>query len=328
MHADVLDQHGPLFLGSRLKRLADRMQADAAQILAAVDLPVQPSHLPLLAALDGAGSLTVSEAVEALRISQPAVTRIVAALTELGYINSTRPAADQRQKAMELTPAGRDLAGRMKADLWPPVRAAAEDLCAAPADTLLAQVRGLEEALERRSLLQRVIDHGAGSRPAPAGLRLRAYTDDLAPVFYALTAEWIEAMFSLEENDRRILSDPRGLIVERGGLILFVEAEGVGIVGTGALIKISDGVYELTKMGVTARARGHKAGEFLLRGLLQRAEAMAITELFLLTNRKCAAAIHLYEKVGFRHDADVMRTHGSRYARCDVAMRYPLRRSP
>jgi len=44
--------------------------------------------------------------------------------------------------------------------------------------------------------------------------------------------------------------------------------------------------------------------------------------LYLLSNRKSAAAIHLYEKVGFVHDARVMRKFAAQYARCDVAMRY------
>jgi ribosomal protein S18 acetylase RimI-like enzyme len=44
--------------------------------------------------------------------------------------------------------------------------------------------------------------------------------------------------------------------------------------------------------------------------------------LYLLTNRKCAAAIHLYEKLGFEHSEEIMRRYGQRYERCDVAMIY------
>jgi GNAT superfamily N-acetyltransferase len=128
--------------------------------------------------------------------------------------------------------------------------------------------------------------------------------------FRDINAEWIEAMFSLEENDRRILSDPRGQILDRGGLILFVEAEGLGTVGTGALMRTDDGCSELTKMAVSQRARGCKAGEHLLRAVLARAEAMRIETLYLLTNTKCEAAVHLYEKVGFRHDAGIMERFG------------------
>ena len=82
--------------------------------------------------------------------------------------------------------------------------------------------------------------------------------------------------------------------------------------------------FELTKMGVTATARGLKAGEALLAAMIERAKAMRAQQLYLLTNRKCAAAIHLYEKAGFVHDAGIMAQYGARYARCDVAMDYPL----
>ena len=49
---------------------------------------------------------------------------------------------------------------------------------------------------------------------------------------------------------------------------------------------------------------------------------MRIKTLYLLTNHICAPAIHLYEKAGFRHDAEIMARYGARYERCDVAMRY------
>ena len=56
---------------------------------------------------------------------------------------------------------------------------------------------------------------------------------------------------------------------------------------------------------------------------LERAKAMGVADrLYLLTNRKCGPAIHLYEKLGFQHDAEIMALFGSRYERCDVAMRY------
>ena len=53
-----------------------------------------------------------------------------------------------------------------------------------------------------------------------------------------------------------------------------------------------------------------------------------MTSLYLLTNRKCAAAIHLYEKLGFEHDPAILQSHGKRYERCDVAMSFPLEARP
>ena len=155
-------------------------------------------------------------------------------------------------------------------------------------------------------------------------LILREYSDDLAQHFHDINAEWIDAMFVLETLDREVLQNPREKIIAPGGVILFVEAPGRGVVGTCALKPTGGGGYELTKMGVRESARGTGAGAFLLEAVIARARQIGADPLYLLTNRDCAAAIHLYEKLGFRHDAGIMADYGARYARCDVAMRYAL----
>lgn len=155
------------------------------------------------------------------------------------------------------------------------------------------------------------------------GLAIVDYQDALAPEFAAINAEWIETMFVLEPHDRDVLENPRRYIIDRGGAILFVEAAGLGIVGAGALMPTpGTRALELTKMGVRASARGRKAGEFLLAALIDRAQTMTADELYLLTSHRCEAAIHLYEKAGFVHSAEIMARFGATYARCDVAMRY------
>jgi GNAT superfamily N-acetyltransferase len=153
-------------------------------------------------------------------------------------------------------------------------------------------------------------------------LSIRDYDDDLAADFHDINVEWISAMFALEQADREVLENPREHILEPGGAILFVEADGVGVIGTCALRKTGAGSFELTKMAVRESARGLKAGEFLLAAAIERAKAMRAETLYLLTNARCAAAIHLYEKLGFAHDARIMALYGARYERCDVAMRY------
>jgi ribosomal protein S18 acetylase RimI-like enzyme len=158
----------------------------------------------------------------------------------------------------------------------------------------------------------------------PARLKIHEFSDDLAQAFHDINAEWITAMFALEQTDIDVLENPRERIIDRGGTILFIEAPGKGIVGTCALQQTSPGKFELTKMGVTAAARGLKAGEALLAAMIERARAMGAQLLYLLTNHKCAAAIHLYEKAGFCHDPEIMAQYGARYARCDVAMDFPL----
>ncbi|KCZ92823.1 MarR family transcriptional regulator [Hyphomonas johnsonii MHS-2] len=311
---DILQDLGYLALGSRLKRLAERLQADATQVFEQNCFVTQPSHFPLLAALDRYGPLTVGEAVAALGVSQPAVTRSLLGLIDLGLAETTVSETDRRQKSISLTPDGIAAIARMKRDVWPHVARAAEELAAGPDAGLLDQLARVEAALDERSLSERARD----------GHAIVDYSDDLADAFYTINAEWITEMFSLEPEDRHVLSHPREAIIDKGGAILFVSTGGLGIVGTCALMPVADGTFELTKMGVLKTARGRKAGEYLLAATLDRARSMDMETLFLLTSRKCESAIHLYEKLGFRHDAGILATFGKRYERCNVAMTYPL----
>ncbi|MEL6388056.1 MAG: bifunctional helix-turn-helix transcriptional regulator/GNAT family N-acetyltransferase [Pseudomonadota bacterium] len=314
MSGDVLADIGHLGLGSRVKRLAERLLSDAAVIHAESGEPLQPGQFPVIAALDRYGPLTVNAAVAAVGISQPAMTRAISDLVASGLVVVTPSRDDKRQKLISLSEAGQALVARMKRAMWPRVDAAARDLFTGLSGDFLAQLSQVEARLSEQSLLARV---RADAR------EIVPYRDDLAPLFYTINAEWIEDMFVLEDHDRHVLSNPRETIIDRGGDVLFVAVGGLGIVGTCALQPDDHGFIELTKMGVLKVARDAKVGEFLLRAVLEVARARGFLEkLYLVTNTACAPAIHLYEKLGFVHDGEIMNLFGSRYARCDVAMRY------
>lgn len=307
---DVLELEGAVMLGSRLKRLAERLQSGAERIALDCGLPMQPSQMPLLTALYRRGPMTVGEAVRLLGISQPAVTRILTRVMEMGLIETSRDARDQRSKTVSLSAKGHEAMDLANTVLWPRLRAAVDEVCDAPA--LLGLIEATERALADRPLEQ---------RPC-GGLAIRRFDDALAGDFYRINAAWIDAMYRLEQTDIDVLGNPRERIIAPGGDILFVEDPRLGIIGTCALQKTGNRQFELTKMGVLDAARGRKAGEFLLHAIIARAGALGCDRLYLLSNARSAAAIHLYEKLGFVHDVGIMEEFGRRYARCDVAMLY------
>lgn len=315
MSTDLLRDLGPGYLGSRLKRLGERMQAGAAQVTADAGLPMQPSQMPVLEALNG-HALTIGELVQAIGISQPGITRSVRQLVGLGLVDS-QPCADQRKRVVTLTPAGQAAFARARMCV---VSALEDAVCGLAKDRMKAFMRtigDLETALAETPLDARA------AKAKPEVLMLREFEDSLAGAFRDINLEWIKAMFHLEAADAETLNHPREKIIDAGGVVLFAEARGLGIVGAGALMPVGRGrAMELTKLGVLERARGLKAGEFLLQALIDRAKTLRARPLFLLTNKKCAAAVHLYEKFGFQHDADIMRRYGAEYERCDVAMCY------
>jgi DNA-binding MarR family transcriptional regulator/GNAT superfamily N-acetyltransferase len=311
---DVLAGFGVGFLGTRLKRLAERLLGDAAQVAQHLGLPVQPTQVSLLMAIHMHGPISVSDLAERLQLSQPTVSRALAGLT--GFVRVQRSQADQRAKRLTLTKKGDVLVSRIQTVLLPRIERAAASLVAGEPAGFMAMVARVESRLAEASLLHRV---EASGQPATW---VRDFSDELAGDFYRINAEWIESMFALEENDIALLSRPRELILDKGGLVLFAETPDLGVVGTCALMVSEGGWVELTKMGVLESARGRKIGEFLLAQTLERAASAGFDKVYLLTNKKCAPAIHLYEKLGFVHDREIARKFGCRYERCDVAMSY------
>lgn len=316
---DILRDLGHLALGSRLKRLADALLADAAKVHSDAGAPMQPGQFPLIAALDRYGPMSVNDAAEILGISQPAATRAVSESVKNGLVTSGPGQDDKRFRELSLTELGRSTVTDMKRSMWPRVEAAACDLTRGLSGDFLDSITEIESRLLEQSMLARVRANTLSILP---------FSDALAPHFQEINLEWIEAMFTVEPHDREVLSHPKENIIDKGGEIYFVRSGDSEILGTCALERAADGFMELTKMGVKSAARGKGAGEFLLRFILERTrESGWQDKLFLVSNKRNVAAVKLYEKLGFEHDTEIMDLFGARYERCDVAMRYRARLS-
>jgi DNA-binding MarR family transcriptional regulator/GNAT superfamily N-acetyltransferase len=314
--ADIVADRSALFLGSRLKRLAERMQSQVIRLVEQADLPLQPSHMPLLGTLDRDGPQTISVLTEAVQVAQPTITRAISHLTELGLVEINREQRDQRHKTVRLTEAGRAALDRAKILVWNRTEAAVEEVLAELDASFLNNLTALEALL-----IQEPLDVRA-RRYSTRGVTIEPFRDALAPAFKSINAEWITDMYAMEPADLKVLDHPREAVLNNGGVILFASVEGVGPVGTCALRRTGEQAFELTKMGVLKSARGAKIGEMLLQAAITEAQRLGADPLFLLSNKKSAAAIRLYEKAGFVHDAGIMDAYGTAYVRCDVAMVY------
>ncbi|MER8832737.1 MarR family transcriptional regulator [Mesorhizobium sp. M0909] len=153
---DVVRSLGFLCLGSRMKRIGEQLQAEAQRLLDRLDVPVQASQYPLLAALDRLGPLPVGELAQSLGIAQPGITRSVSLLAELGLLEVSQSTDDQRRRIVALTRDGRRLVDVAKRDVWPRIENAVADLCADLSGPLLEQLTAIEDGLAAAPLDRRV----------------------------------------------------------------------------------------------------------------------------------------------------------------------------
>jgi putative acetyltransferase len=148
--------------------------------------------------------------------------------------------------------------------------------------------------------------------PEP-GRDFSLYRDD----FRTLNEEWLNRYFTIEPHDRLLLDDPEQQILSRGGYIFFA-LDGKKAVGTCALIKEDDAVYELAKLGVTEAYKGKGLGEKLCRAVIDKAKSVRAKTLYLVSSSRLLPALTLYRKLGFRNVE--MAASESEYRRADIKM--------
>jgi DNA-binding MarR family transcriptional regulator len=157
MVEDVVRSFGFLTLGTRMKRIGEKLQADTQRIMDELGAPLQASQYPFLAAIDRLGPLTVGELADAIGITQPGATRTVAQLVELGMLESEQAPDDQRRRIVSLSKEGRRLVATAKRDVWPRIRDAVADLCGDLDGPLLDQLAAIEDGLAAQPLQRRVV---------------------------------------------------------------------------------------------------------------------------------------------------------------------------
>ena len=116
--------------------------------------------------------------------------------------------------------------------------------------------------------------------------------------FYQLNRVWIEESWVLEDSDKKDLLNPE-IIIQNGGQIFFAISKNE-VIGTVAMIKNSDKIYELAKMTVKSNYRGKGIANLLMDKCIEFAFKKNASEIFLISNDSLTVARNLYEKYGFK----------------------------
>jgi GNAT superfamily N-acetyltransferase len=126
------------------------------------------------------------------------------------------------------------------------------------------------------------------------------YQDQYQDDFRKLNLEWLDKYNLTEEPDLKVLNDPRGTIIKHGGYIWLAKNDSE-IIGSSALIKEHDGVFELAKMSVANHWQGKGISKLLIEVCLEKARELKARKVELFSNHQLVAALKLYERYGFRY---------------------------
>lgn len=320
---DFLKDLGALALGSRLRRLTERLAQDVSQIYRELDIDFEPRWFPVYYLLSQKAPLGVVDIARILEVSHPAVNQIAGEMINHGLVHALKDDTDKRKRLLALTEAGLAMQPVMR-EIWAGVHQAVQSVLEETDSQLLADINNFETAVSERPIHQRFLQEYREKRKAEGSVEIIPYEPAYKDDFCRINREWIEKYFVMEPEDERVLRNPDATILEPGGHILFARRIDTNeILGTCALIREPDGSFELAKMGVSEAARGQQIGKQLLVAAIEKARQLNAPHVSLETNSNLKAAINLYTKLGFvlqAPDPD----HPSTYHRGDTQMRLTL----
>ncbi|GAA4330573.1 bifunctional helix-turn-helix transcriptional regulator/GNAT family N-acetyltransferase [Flaviaesturariibacter amylovorans] len=293
---DFYSRTGKMALGSRLRRLSDRITDEAAAIYQLYGNDFQPRWFPVFYVLSEQDGRTITEIASEIGHSHVSVSQIVKDLARNGYLEERAVSGDRRKNHVFLSELGRATAVRLQ-EQFRDVNDALEAAMAETSYNLWGAIAEWEHLLERKPLLRRVQELKKARESAE--VQVVDYQPEYAAAFRALNEEWISKYFRMEAADYAALDHPDEKILQPGGHI-FVALYGGEAVGVCALLKHTDGTWELAKMAVSPKAQGKNIGWLLGRRVIEKARELGATALFLESNTMLKPAVNLYYKLGFR----------------------------
>ena len=142
-----------------------------------------------------------------------------------------------------------------------------------------------------------------------------SFDEEYSSIFYELNKLWIEESWLLEESDKFDLLNPKESIIDKGGEIFFALIDG-NVIGTVAMIRSADRIYELAKMTVEINYRGNGIANKLMDQCLNYAMNNNAQQIYLITNDTLLIARNLYDKYGFKE----VKLDSDKYLRGNVKM--------
>ena len=318
----ALQQLGILALGTRFRVLSENMMAAVKVFYEDNNLAFEPRWFPLsrtVYAQPGIGMMAVSQQ---LGVSHAAVNAFCRQLLDAGLIELTLDPDDARIKKVTLSEAGLVLHTRLEPAWFVLQRALETAFPGESANHILDTLALLEEGVDDKAM-PRGLKTVLKSDAVLSGLDIVPYepeNPDHKRYFAALNIEWLEQYFTVEPVDRKMFADPVATIIVPGGCIYMAAVHGQ-IVGTCALIKRSDEIYELGKMAVSAIFQGKGIGSALVGVIENHARDLGLKTLYLVSSVKLPHAVPTYRKLGW---VDSQTNLHELYARSDISLQKTL----
>lgn len=312
---DFIKQLQELALGTRLKRLSDTLMGDVAKIYKDEHLEFEPRWFTMLFLLNKEKSLSIIEIADRLKLSHPAVVQFANQMKSKNYVLEKKDKNDARKRMLAISTKGKLLIEKLQPILVQIENSTRELLQESGIDVLYA-IEKIEKSLQTQSMYDRVKTGLKSSLLSE--VKITPFQSKYKADFKQLNERWIQKFFTFEKSDSRILGNPEKYILESGGAVFFAVHQ-KKVIGTIGISNHGKGIFEVNKMAVAEEFQGQSIGAKLLTEAIAFAKKKKAKQVYLESNTKLRAALHLYNKLGFKKVKDFTSTT---YKRSNIKMTY------
>lgn len=314
---DTLRGLGEIGMASRLKRVSEYLMRETQFVYNTYNINFDPYLFPTFKIIKNKDGITNTEINSCLRTTQPATTQTINKLLKKNLIILKHDKVDKRKKKIYLSDEGKQLI-KNATPIWESIESIVKKYTSFNSNSLLEHLNILESQFESKSFSKAIIEH-INMKNLGNTVKIIDFSSEYRSKFYELNVEWIKKFFYVEPFDEEVLSNPEKHIIDKNGYIFFAKLNNT-IVGTVAIMP-KNGVYELTKMGVSPEHRGHKIGQKLVQHCIDFAKKLELEKLILYSNTMLENAIYIYRKYGF---VEIPVEENCIYKRSDIKMELRL----
>jgi DNA-binding MarR family transcriptional regulator/GNAT superfamily N-acetyltransferase len=293
--SDVLVQLGHLAIGSRFKRITDKLYIDADKVYKDNNLDFKASWFSIYYVLaKAAAPMTILEITDQIYFSHITVKNILREMEEEGLVVIRPNPNDKRSKLASLSEKGKRLRRKLE-PIWHSIAAALKEVFTLGHPDFSNILNRID-----REIYEIPINERAQSPDDRDQVSVVDYQPSLKKHFANLVTPWLSEVTGgkLEDDDKFTINNPDKAYLAAGGFLFFAKYKGE-IAGCVALKRLSENEFEFAKLYIRNEYRNLGIATKLIERCISRCKENEAGKLWLQTTNRMPQAHKLYYKLGF-----------------------------
>ncbi len=289
---------GELMLGSRLRRLGEKLFFDISRVYKSENIDFEPAWFPLFFLLERHNKLSVSDIASSMEISHPGASQMITTLEKKELISCAKDKQDKRIRTVTFTKKGSALLNQIQ-PVWLSVIKCAQEMLNEGENSkfLLSTLTEIEDLLGLKSFFDR-IKEDIHTREVINKIEFIPYESKYRDSFKELVLEWLLQNSHSSIDDTDFFNNTEEDLKTGKLEIVFIKLEN-SFIGTSVIKSIENNNAEIYLLFIKKKWRNMQIENRLLEYSIKKLQGMNINNIYTKLDRKNINLIKVFRNINF-----------------------------